>query len=214
MYAWCIYLLFLTLHPDACMYDALMYDAHIYDSVPWSWWCMNLGRCMYIWCGTFWGPTDQRTNKAILGVGCNMHPPFWKVQWRTVNCSPAPLTRLIGRAPSPPSCSLPLPDCSRGIAAHPAADLLVSFSASCLLFQEPKDFPHTLFVLSLVRSRVRFWVGKSRKKVLRKVLNKVLKKVLKLKSPQKSAQKSTQKSAQTKKFSKKCSKKYSKQCSN
>ena len=62
--------------------------------------------------------------------------------------------------------------------------------------------------------RVRFWVGKSRKKVLRKVLKKVLRKVLKLKSAQKSAHKSPQKSVQTKKCSEKSSKKYSKQCSN
>ena len=92
----CVYMML----PDACMHDAyiyyswpftlmhvcmmhrcMMHNAQIYDSVPWSWWCMNLGRCMYIWCGTFWGPTDQRTNKAILGVGyidgCNHL--CWKV---------------------------------------------------------------------------------------------------------------------------------------
>ena len=75
----CVYMML----PDACMHDAyiyyswpftlmhvcMMHNAQIYDSVPWSWWCMNLGRCMYIWCGTFWGRTDERTNKAILGVG-------------------------------------------------------------------------------------------------------------------------------------------------
>ena len=32
--------------------------------------------------------------------------------------------------------------------AHPAADLLVPFPASCLLFQEPKDLPRPLHALS------------------------------------------------------------------
>ena len=73
----CVYMML----PDACMHDAyiyyswpftlmhvcmmhrcMMHNAQIYDSVPWSWWCMNLGRCMYIWCGTFWGRTDERTD--------------------------------------------------------------------------------------------------------------------------------------------------------
>ena len=74
----CVYMML----PDACMHDAyiyyswpftlmhvcmmhrcMMHNAQIYDSVPWSWWCMNLGRCMYIWCGTFWGPTNGRTDE-------------------------------------------------------------------------------------------------------------------------------------------------------
>ena len=64
----CVYMML----PDACMHDAyiyyswpftlmhvcmmhrcMMHNAQIYDSVPWSWWCMNLGRWMYMWCSTF-----------------------------------------------------------------------------------------------------------------------------------------------------------------
>ena len=61
-YVCCMYLWSSILDPDACMCDAGMNDAYIHD--PWPW-------CMYPWCGIFSGRTNERTNKAILGVGLN-----------------------------------------------------------------------------------------------------------------------------------------------
>ena len=61
--------IYMILDPDACVYDAGRNDAYIHD--PWPW-------CMYLWCGAFSLPTDgrtnERTNKAILGVGCYLIP--------------------------------------------------------------------------------------------------------------------------------------------
>ena len=56
--------IYMILDPDACVYDAGMKDAYICDLWPW---------CVYLWCGVFSLRTNQRTDKAILGVGC-MHP--------------------------------------------------------------------------------------------------------------------------------------------
>ena len=61
MHVWCIYQLSLIIDSDACVYDA-----HIYGNGPWH-------ACMYgawIYDAIFFGDerTDERTNKAILGV--------------------------------------------------------------------------------------------------------------------------------------------------
>ena len=96
MHVWCIYLCSSILDYTACVYDAHIYDPRsltlIYVCMmhismildPWLW-------CMCVWCTYLWswtmhvcmvhvsmmrqillrtdGPTNERTNKAILGVG-------------------------------------------------------------------------------------------------------------------------------------------------
>ena len=85
LHVWCIYI-YMTLDPDACIYDAGMNDAYNINYIhdPWPW-------CMFLWCGIFlcrtnepiydaaeilW-PMDGPTIKPIPGVDpdheCMMH---------------------------------------------------------------------------------------------------------------------------------------------
>ena len=69
---WCTYLWSLILDYAACV--CMMHISMILDLDPEA--CMYVW-CMYLWCGKF---CYQRTNKAILGVGCRHCSPW------NINC--------------------------------------------------------------------------------------------------------------------------------
>ena len=62
----------MIIDPNACLYDAPMHDAYIYD--PPSLTLMHESMMRYFLV------TNERTDKAILGVGCmysgGMHPGY------------------------------------------------------------------------------------------------------------------------------------------